>query len=156
MLGSGSLPDRALPFDVIFAMISSELARLPRRELLLSTLTESPESPELDARGLSKDLLPGILVRRADRKERVDSFVSDLLNDGYESKLGPGPVGVWEPEPRPSFDGWFPMTATWCDCNLSASHPALCLCPPWCLFLPQDSRALPDSMMDNGRKSNVA
>lgn len=46
------------------------------------------------ARGLSADDLPGILVRKAVRNERDDSFVSDLLKDGYEPSSGPEPVGV--------------------------------------------------------------
>ena len=68
-------------------------------ESALSTLVleEFPPNAEVDPRGLSRDLLPGILGRRALRSERVDSLVSDLLNDGYESRLGPAPVGVCEP-----------------------------------------------------------
>lgn len=50
---------------------------------VLSTLVlESALSPDEDARGLSADLLPGILVRSAVRKDREDSLVSDLLNEG--------------------------------------------------------------------------
>lgn len=79
----------------------------------LSTLVvdASPASCVLEARGLSVDSLLGILVRRALLKDRVDSLVSDLLKDGYESRLGP--VGVCEPLLLPSFsfDGWLPMLA---------------------------------------------
>lgn len=86
-------------------------------ESVLSTLVvdASPGRCVLDARGLSEELLPGILgiVRNAVLKERDDSLVSDLLNDGYESRLGP--VGVEEPLllalPSLSFDGWLPMLA---------------------------------------------
>ena len=66
--------------------------------------------PDVDPLGLSADRLPGIFVRNEFLNERIDSFVSDLLKEGYESKLGPGPVGVCEPEVLlPSFDGWLPM-----------------------------------------------
>lgn len=59
-----------------------------------------------DARGLSLDLEPGILVLRALLNERIDSLVSDLLKDGYESRLGPPAVGVCDPVLLfPSFDG---------------------------------------------------
>ena len=67
-----------------------------------------------EARGLSvpePDLpLPGIFVRSAVFSDRADSLVSDLPKDGYESKFGPGPVGVCEPELLlPSFDGALPI-----------------------------------------------
>ena len=52
-----------------------------------------------ELRGLSPDLpLPGIFVRSAVLRDLVDSLVSDLLKDGYESRLGPVPVGVCEPD----------------------------------------------------------
>jgi hypothetical protein len=35
-----------------------------------------------DARGLSLDLPPGILVRMESRKDRMDSLVSDLPKEG--------------------------------------------------------------------------
>ena len=38
--------------------------------------------PDVDPRGLSADLLPGIFVRSEFLNERIDSFVSDLLNEG--------------------------------------------------------------------------
>ena len=42
--------------------------------------------------------------------ERIDSLVSALLNEGYESRAGPGPVGVCDPDVLlPSLDGVFPM-----------------------------------------------
>ena len=65
-----------------------------------------------ELRGLSPDFpLPGILVRSAVFKDLVDSRVSDLLNDGYEDRSGPEPVGVCEPDgvPFPSFDPALPM-----------------------------------------------
>ena len=65
-------------------------------------VVDSPLKPDVDARGLSEDLPPGIFVRSAARKDRVDSFVSALLNEGYESREGPGPVGVCEPVDFPS------------------------------------------------------
>lgn len=51
----------------------------------------SPESPfdrMAEVRGLSSLPLPGILDRR-ERNDRDDSFVSDLLNDGYFCRLSP-------------------------------------------------------------------
>ena len=79
-------------------------ADLTLRASVLSSL-ESTSAVE-EARGLSADLEPGIFVLRALLKERMDSLVSALLNEGYESKLGPDVVGVCDPVlPFPSFDG---------------------------------------------------
>jgi hypothetical protein len=64
---------------------------------LCASARSSPEAsprPDVDPRGLSADLLPGILVRNEFLNERIDSLVSALLNEGYESRAGPGPVGV--------------------------------------------------------------
>jgi len=75
-----------------------------------SSVAVSPLSPDEEPRGLSADFPPGILVRKALLKDRMLSLVSDLLNEGYESRLGPGPVGVWEPVLLlPSLDGWLPI-----------------------------------------------
>ena len=80
---------------------------------LCASARSSPEaspSPEVDPRGLSADLPPGILVRNEFLNERIDSLVSALLNEGYESRAGPGPVGVCDPDVLlPSLDGVFPM-----------------------------------------------
>jgi len=68
-------------------------------------------SSVVDPLGLSVDFCPGIFDLIAVRNERDDSFVSDLLNDGYESREGPSPVGVSLP-PRLaslSLEGWLPM-----------------------------------------------
>lgn len=67
-----------------------------------------------ELRGLSPDFpLPGILVRNAVFMDLTDSRVSDLLNEGYEDRSGPEPVGVCEPdgvpEPLPSFDPALPI-----------------------------------------------
>lgn len=51
-------------------------------------------------------------MRKAVRKLLADSRVSDLLKDGYESRLGPDPVGVCEPGvlfPSFSLDGELPI-----------------------------------------------
>ena len=84
---------------------------------LCVSVRSSPDTspkPDVDPRGLSADLLPGILVRSEFLNERIDSLVSDLLNEGYESSAGPGPVGVCEPEVLlPSFDGWLPILSEW-------------------------------------------
>lgn len=70
----------------------------------------SPDNADVEPLGLSADLPPGILVRSEFLNERMDSLVSDLLNEGYESRDGPGPVGVCEPEVLlPSLDGWLPI-----------------------------------------------
>lgn len=77
-----------------------------------SSAEVSPLSAEVEPRGLSADLPPGILVRKEFLKERMDSLVSVLLNEGYESNVGPGPVGVCEPDVLlPSLDGWLPIIA---------------------------------------------
>jgi len=86
---------------------------LPLAEDLTEAASDlSPRfSSVVDPLGLSVDFCPGIFDLIAVRKERDDSFVSDLLNDGYESREGPSPVGVSRP-PRfasLSFDGWLPM-----------------------------------------------
>ena len=47
---------------------------------VLSTIASPLLNPDVEARGLSV-LVPGILDRKA-RKDRVDSLVSALLNDG--------------------------------------------------------------------------
>lgn len=56
---------------------------------------------------------PGIRVRNAVFNDLVDSLVSDLLNEGYEDRSGPEPVGVCEPDgvpvPFPSFDPALPI-----------------------------------------------
>lgn len=82
-----------------------------------------------DPRGLSADLPPGILVRNEFLKERMDSFVSDLLNEGYESKVGPGPVGVCEPEVLlPSLDGWLPIFESGCSYSTTEVKLSDCFC----------------------------
>jgi hypothetical protein len=65
-----------------------------------------PVSAVDDARGLSFDFAPGILVRIESRKDLVDSLVSDLPKEGYDDSFGP------EDEPSLlSLDGWLPITA---------------------------------------------
>ena len=82
---------------------SSERAELRFDRPLVADLTlcasarssaDTSPKPDVDPRGLSADLPPGIFVRSEFLNERIDSFVSDLLKEGYESRLGPGPVGV--------------------------------------------------------------
>ncbi len=119
MSGALSVLLFAAPTGTAFGMDASS-AKLPLREprLLVDCVSvlskprlvvDSPAKPEEDARGLSADLLPGIFVLRALRKDRIDSFVSDLLNEGYDSRLGPAPVGVCDPLLFPSLDGWLPI-----------------------------------------------
>lgn len=50
----------------------------------------APLRPDKDALGLSVFALPGIFDLMAPLKEREDSLVSDLLNDGYD--CSPSPV----------------------------------------------------------------
>ena len=84
--------------------------RLPRGLVLFPDLTDvaslfsaaaSLLARMAELRGLSVLPLPGIFERRV-LKERVDSFVSDLLKDGYDWRsLPPGPPFE---EPPPSFE----------------------------------------------------
>lgn len=67
-------PDRALVVDLIDA--ASDLSPLPE------TVLSAPAIADVDALGLSFFPLPGILDLMAPLKEREDSLVSDLLNDG--------------------------------------------------------------------------
>jgi len=84
-------------------------------------VSESFAIADEDVRGLSDDFVPGILVLMALLNDRVDSFVSDLLNDGYEPSAGPGPVGVREPLVPSSFDCWFPILTKLSRCLPCAS-----------------------------------
>ncbi len=84
-----------------------------------SERSAAPESRfEREALGLS-DLVPGILDLMTPRKERDDSLVSDLLNDGYDCKpslvarsreVDDAFVGVLEPSR--AFEGCWPMSTT--------------------------------------------
>lgn len=86
-----------------------------------SDLSASPvEGPDIEFRGLSTLELPGILDLN-DLKEREDSFVSDLLNEGYDDRVSPPrskevdealPFGVEAPEPP--LEGWLPMAVPIC------------------------------------------
>jgi hypothetical protein len=107
----------------------------------------SPLSADTEARGLSALLLPGILVLSAALKDRVDSFVSALLNDGYESRLGPGPVGVWEPELLPSLEGVLPMMPRQLHRLLLVSSMLLPTCRR---FLPLPFALLPNDPESDG------
>ena len=80
----------------------------------LSTRVSPLLNPDAELRGLSVLPLPGILDLNP-RKDRFDSLVSDLLNDGYDWRLSKSlfkevcdapPLGVDVPEP---FEGWFPI-----------------------------------------------
>ena len=53
------------------------------------SLAAAPERSEVEFRGLSDFEAPAILDRIEPRKDRADSLVSDLLNEGYESSEGP-------------------------------------------------------------------
>ena len=60
--------------------------------------------------GLSSALLEPVIFDRMPLKDRVDSLVSDFVNEGYESRFGPEPVGVLLPPLGFSpFDGWLPI-----------------------------------------------
>lgn len=79
----------------------------------LSSFPELVSIIESDVRGLSVFPLPGIFERMEPRKERVDSFVSDLLKDGYdwrsrEVRSDASPVGVFDPS-RDAFEACCPM-----------------------------------------------
>ena len=85
---------------------------LPLLELTCDKLLWlSLPSPEEDARGLSDDFEPGILVLSVFLSDRVLSFVSDLLKDGYDPRSGPccPARGVCDPLVSVSFDCWLPI-----------------------------------------------
>lgn len=72
----------------------------------------SPFARIAELRGLSVFPEPGILDRR-ERKDREDSLVSDLLNEGYDCRFSgtarsPLPPGFDDPTPA-SLDGWLPI-----------------------------------------------
>lgn len=75
-------PDLALVVDFIDA--TSDLSPPPVLE------PSAPARPDKDALGLSVFPLPGIFDLMAPLKEREDSLVSDLLNDGYDCSPSPG------------------------------------------------------------------
>lgn len=151
--GSSSSPSPpSLPSCPLPALLDCSLLTLPRREpgasgaareesadrllelvdcaSVLSTLVvDSPLNPEVDARGLSEDLPPGIFVRRAVLNDREDSFVSDLLNEGYESSDGPEPVGVCEPVLLPSLPSTEYQCPTVRQSNVSHVHRLARSCP---------------------------
>ncbi|KAI7150370.1 hypothetical protein KC344_g129 [Hortaea werneckii] len=79
--------------------------------LYASTFVTPSLTPEEDARGLSDDFEPGILVLSVFLSDRVLSFVSDLLKDGYDPRSGPccPALGVCDPLVSVSFDCWLPI-----------------------------------------------
>jgi len=90
---------------------SARLARV-RGDLDLAAATSglsetSAAARIVELRGLSVLLDPGILDR-SDRRDREDSFVSDLLKDGYDCRFSGTPVDLEDPAPE-SLDGWLPM-----------------------------------------------
>ena len=74
-------PDLALVVDLIEA--TSDLSPIPE------AVPSPPAIADVDALGLSLFPLPGIFDLMAPRKEREDSLVSDLLNDGYDCSPSP-------------------------------------------------------------------
>jgi hypothetical protein len=92
-----------------------ERREAPERPLL-PDLTDAASPSPLDRMaeflGLSAALLePGILDRRGFLKDRRDSFVSDLLKEGYACSESPGPDDL-EPEPE-SLELELPMVRMW-------------------------------------------
>ncbi|KAI7180442.1 hypothetical protein KC360_g128 [Hortaea werneckii] len=82
--------------------------------LYASTFVTPSLTPEEDARGLSDDFEPGILVLSVFLSDRVLSFVSDLLKDGYDPRSGPccPALGVCDPLVSVSFDCWLPIVTS--------------------------------------------
>ena len=74
-------PDLALVVDLIDA--ASDLSPLPE------AVPSTPAITDVDALGLSVFPLPGIFDLMAPLREREDSLVSDLLNDGYDCSPSP-------------------------------------------------------------------
>lgn len=136
--GDGDLSTAAirLAFEALdFALVVdlTDTASLLSTPLLVSML-------EIDVLGLSILPLPGILERMEPRKERVEPWVSDLLNDGKDCR-GPSKdlssdveeafVGVLEPSF--AFDWLLPILRLR---NLPRSKfSVLLLCYPNLLYL---------------------
>ncbi len=99
-------PDLALVVDLIDA--TSDLSALPEFGPSL------PGSTDVDALGLSVLALPGIFDLMAPLREREDSFVSDLLNEGYDCNPSPADRSpededVFPDAPSLFFDCCWPM-----------------------------------------------
>lgn len=77
------------------------------------TEAASPESPTIEFLGLSTLPLPGILDRNP-RKERVESLVSDLLNEGYDERASPEGEPFLDEAP-PSLEDWLPIVNQVCE-----------------------------------------
>lgn len=84
---------------------------------------------ENEDRGLSDFDAPGIFERMEPRNEREDSFVSDLLKDGYACNLSPKDrssevdeafLGVLEPSRV--FDGCWPMLCSFLQLALALTN----------------------------------
>jgi hypothetical protein len=80
----------------------------------LSTSVSPFEDAEMESLGLSV-FEPGIFDR-SDLKDREDSFVSDLLKEGSDERVGPllssevdEAVAFGVDVPEPAFDGWLPI-----------------------------------------------
>lgn len=82
---------------------------LPSVGLLSDAPSATPSgSPADELRGLSVfEDVPGILDLIDPLRDRADSLVSDLLNEGYESSDGP-PFSEEAPSCL-SFEGWLPI-----------------------------------------------
>lgn len=98
---------------------SARLGRVIPDFPLLPDLTEaasdfsgaSPFEMRAEFLGLSVFPAPGIFDFKAPRKDRDDSFVSDLLNEGYDCSpspalLAPDDLGSLSP-----LEGWLPMSS---------------------------------------------
>lgn len=105
----------SMPGDSVFARLVLEPPLVaecidPLSEGSLAASVSIAESP--DGRGLSERPLPGILDRMAPRNDRADSFVSDLLSDGYDLRISPARSGeaLSEGGRAPSgLDAFWPM-----------------------------------------------
>ena len=92
-------PDIALVVDLIDA--ASDLSPFPE------PIPSAAAIADVEALGLSFFPLPGIFDLMAPLMERDDSFVSDLLNDGYDCSPSPAErstafEGVFADDPDPS------------------------------------------------------
>jgi hypothetical protein len=86
----------------------------PERPLLADRIDPASDlssgtRPALDPRGLS--VFPRVIFEPSLPRERNESFVSDLLNEGID-EIGrevEDPLFLGVEAPEPGFDGWFPM-----------------------------------------------
>jgi len=108
-VSSGEATESSRPdFDIFERLLFPDLTDAT------SDLSTSDSPFEVEFLGLSV-FEPGIFDR-SDLNDREDSFVSDLLKEGREERVGPllstevdETVALGVEVPEPPFDGWLPI-----------------------------------------------